>query len=608
MVNELDKYSNLGELIFASLNDTASGRELLKLQRILAKSEEARRYYQMYLSIYAVLRCEGVLGSDLARSPQFNHDSQFLTALAEYEKYAPGVEVERTSREEKPLSREERRRRIEAFIKEQRRRLERERALQEQQVKARLQEKRRIQMKKIRRSQRIAKLRRTAKKTWKYSKITAAAAVLVFFGYIGYLCIQPVPVATLTDSADARWENPDFSGKLNTRLLPGPMKLVNGYVQITFEDGTEVIVEAPTEIELESPGSTFLKQGKITVKVSPQARDFTVNTPTASMVDLGTEFGVEVSEDGSSILQVFRGAVSFTASRMSKLGQTSRIVKAGSANRVTSGSEKIQDIDNTKTLFVRNMPSSYEAVVRQSKPVAYWQFNKEDTETCLNSIDKNTFTGRYIGDIEINESDLELGGGKQNHELLIHNRKEYMIVEGISAEKLQQQGFSIVLWFKPSTAKEQTIITVETKSGQQGWLSRYLAMTPERRLVFNALSDLYDFFGTEDEETKTREVVSEEKVQIGRWHHIAVTLSENRIHLFVDGQQKGSLSGRTNQFLNTDLLWYICTGPDIEPEKNEDFVNREVNFAIDELAVYDRVLSPREIKKIYNSFENGKQD
>ena len=36
---------------------------------------------------------------------------------------------------------------------------------------------------------------------------------------------------------------------------------------------------------------------------------FTVRTPTATVTDLGTEFGVEVSKDGYTMSHVFRGSV-----------------------------------------------------------------------------------------------------------------------------------------------------------------------------------------------------------------------------------------------------------------------------------------------------------
>ncbi len=82
---------------------------------------------------------------------------------------------------------------------------------------------------------------------------------------------------------------------------------------------------------------------------------FAVRTPTASVVDLGTEFGVEVLANGETVTQVFEGKV-----RLIGLGQADqlfeRTMTAGEAMRFSMASG-IVDIskDNSKQ-FVREMP------------------------------------------------------------------------------------------------------------------------------------------------------------------------------------------------------------------------------------------------------------
>ena len=59
--------------------------------------------------------------------------------------------------------------------------------------------------------------------------------------------------------------------------------------------------------------SGYLKQGKLTARVeTPAAKGFTVETPTATFEDLGTEFGVRVREGGSASMRVFEGEVKVT--------------------------------------------------------------------------------------------------------------------------------------------------------------------------------------------------------------------------------------------------------------------------------------------------------
>ena len=53
----------------------------------------------------------------------------------------------------------------------------------------------------------------------------------------------------------------------------------------------------------------FLKRGKLTAKVAGRAKGFTVETPSATLVDLGTEFAADVDRDGNGEVHVFRGEV-----------------------------------------------------------------------------------------------------------------------------------------------------------------------------------------------------------------------------------------------------------------------------------------------------------
>ena len=116
--------------------------------------------------------------------------------------------------------------------------------------------------------------------------------------------------------------------------------LASGLMEITYDTGAKVILQGPVTYEVESNGG-YLAVGKLTGKLekkvasgqwlvasrseipSPQSLApspssnpqsltsnpslstihyplFTIRTPTATVTDLGTEFGVEVATDGTS--------------------------------------------------------------------------------------------------------------------------------------------------------------------------------------------------------------------------------------------------------------------------------------------------------------------
>jgi hypothetical protein len=84
-----------------------------------------------------------------------------------------------------------------------------------------------------------------------------------------------------------------------------------GILQVVYANGAKVLVQAPARFSLIGPQSFRLQRGRLTAQVPETAVGFTVETPTAQVVDLGTEFGVTAGE-GASEVHVFEGEVLVT--------------------------------------------------------------------------------------------------------------------------------------------------------------------------------------------------------------------------------------------------------------------------------------------------------
>ncbi|MBN1393450.1 MAG: NPCBM/NEW2 domain-containing protein, partial [Pirellulales bacterium] len=106
--------------------------------------------------------------------------------------------------------------------------------------------------------------------------------------------------------------------------------LASGLMEITYKSGARVILEGPCAYQVDSSAGGFLARGKLTARIgergegrgekiqqipkspnpqSPTPYPFVVRTPTAIVTDLGTEFGVEVDENGDTTSYVFEGKV-----------------------------------------------------------------------------------------------------------------------------------------------------------------------------------------------------------------------------------------------------------------------------------------------------------
>lgn len=69
------------------------------------------------------------------------------------------------------------------------------------------------------------------------------------------------------------------------------------------------MLEGPSDLELVSGMSAKLLRGKLTARVPEAAIGFEILSPQGKVIDLGTEFGIVVSDNGSADVYVFEGKV-----------------------------------------------------------------------------------------------------------------------------------------------------------------------------------------------------------------------------------------------------------------------------------------------------------
>lgn len=137
----------------------------------------------------------------------------------------------------------------------------------------------------------------------------SAAAALVLGVWLGARSRPPAEVATLAGVKACKWDGGSVPTEIGAKLPAGRLRLAEGLARIAFACGAEVTLEGPAELELVTPKRCVLHAGRLVAKVPDEAVGFTVDTPTALIEDLGTEFGVNVRQGKSSDVQVFDGRV-----------------------------------------------------------------------------------------------------------------------------------------------------------------------------------------------------------------------------------------------------------------------------------------------------------
>lgn len=176
----------------------------------------------------------------------------------------------------------------------------------------------------------------------------------------------PVAVAEITRSHRTIWNMGDVRASLpvGTPLIAGrTLTLEEGLAELTFIDGARVVLKAPARFEVSDRGRGFLHEGSLAATVPPPARGFTVQTPLAVVVDLGTEFGVSVTNDGVEETHVFAGLVKAGVKPPSGMPlSTERFEKLriGEARRMhlVKGTNAVQTdaIKSAPSQFIRRVP------------------------------------------------------------------------------------------------------------------------------------------------------------------------------------------------------------------------------------------------------------
>ncbi len=89
------------------------------------------------------------------------------------------------------------------------------------------------------------------------------------------------------------------------------IKLTSGVMQMNCGEHKLLIAEGPVEFVVESDSSVFVEHGKILARNNAGSQ-FVVRTPLAKVIDLGTEFGVNVLSDKSAKVSVYDGSVALS--------------------------------------------------------------------------------------------------------------------------------------------------------------------------------------------------------------------------------------------------------------------------------------------------------
>ena len=307
--------NKLGELILKSLEGTVDKEEFELLKQMIMQDDKVALHYVEFMANYVGLyqpssACAFLCSSGEETEEKSNFEFMLWQALAEDEKTAEGIPAER---------------------------LERPREKQ-----------------KIESVKPVISTRREVSRLPLYTAIISSAALIIVMLYIFLYPGRAEVVATLTDEINAQWSDPTMQFNINRELRVGSFELLKGFVEITFDKGAEVVVQGPAIIDIETDNQLFLHYGKVFSRVPKESTGFTIRTPDATVVDYGTEFGVQVSKDGRTEAHVTVGKVDLRSGSDPRVFEKSMRLTAGQAGMVDHNGDLVAAVVSPKE-FVRKL-------------------------------------------------------------------------------------------------------------------------------------------------------------------------------------------------------------------------------------------------------------
>lgn len=413
-----------------------------------------------------------------------------------------------------------------------------------------------------------------------------------------------LPFARIVKTADCTWPEGVTPLEVDSRLGFGEnVKLQSGLVKIAFDGRAEVILEGPAEFCIESPMSARLVSGRLSATVTDKGHGFTIYGPSMRVLDLGTEFGLCVNEEGKGQVHVFKGEVDVALTRQDGRTVRSQLLTQHKAAAVDSSSGQMVDMRIDPAEFIRTFDASdlditreYVQTIKTLRPIAYWRFEYFDEGRVLNEM-----SDRYHGH---SPTQLVLSPDTQNKTLAVDQRRDdrqYMTVAEPFTE-LVNSDMSMEFWIKPDEPQWTTPVMLFypiPALGAPEPVARLVEFLPAGRphhaqksnliRLLNRLPATWNFAdGTN--------VYSPIEYQPGKWHHIVGTYSDSMMRLFLNGQEVASapIEGRLDK---PPLISIGRPHGCIDPEFC--ITDKEMVGQIDEVAIYNRVLLPEQVAEHY---------
>lgn len=380
------------------------------------------------------------------------------------------------------------------------------------------------------------------------------------------------------------------------------IKLKKGIVHLEFFSGASVIIEGPAEFDVNSSWRGFCHKGKLRANVPPAAHGFEISTPKNKIIDLGTEFGLDIQGSEESVV-VFDGEI-----ELHTAGKDMKLLTAGKGIQTSNDTQKEISASNPESfiqtsglaeLHNAKIQEKYTKWKQQSlkwstddRLIAYYNFDNEKSPFVRNTTmnPKSNLDGKIIRAERVNGrwSNIEDGGAL---EFKKPGSRARVNIPG------EFSNFTFSAWVRiDSLGREWNSLFMgdSYQIGEPHWQIHEDGTLVICVRVLDREKKYHYLY-------RTKEPIWDPS-KSGQWMHISTVYSptQKAVRHYVNGVEVYQQKIEDKWFVEKLKIGPAEIGNWGQPTRtNPSFALRNINGRIDELMLFDAALSNEEIRQIY---------
>ncbi len=237
-----------------------------------------------------------------------------------------------------------------------------------------------------------------------------AAAALIFVGAMAALLIKvsdpQIPELALAATAESLWvvegviRDADDNG---ARVREGAsVRVKSGTLELRMESGAAMVVQGPAYVSFPKLTEPVVRSGWLWIDSGASRETFEVRTPDLRIRNLGTRFGVRVTQDGptevhliNGELELYRDSAPGTALSISADGKGMAFTELGEPSSLDLARDPFPEI--AEHLAAQ---ASYPTVVSGQNPAGYWRMDAAANGLLANEV-SGGLAGRIVAGVSM---------------------------------------------------------------------------------------------------------------------------------------------------------------------------------------------------------------